>query len=310
MKAFKPGFGLYIAAGIGFFIFWLMVVFPSDALKSRVLTEIENRTAGRYQLEMKDMGISLMGGASLEGLKVYESSAGEKTLLFTTPNLDLDFSPFGLLSSKMDFDFVVAGTKHGEIEGSFKQEGSVLELEAEFDKYPVVDLALLKAKAKVGFSGELEGDLQLKLNSKNIQNNQGNVDLQLVNLATQAGTISLDPKDPGSGFPLPPIKLTGEEGSHVKVKVEKDKLKVESIKLMGGDIDLDLKGDVTMRGRSAQDYRLNLTGEMKLSENIGKALPFLFILEKQKNAEGVYPLRITGRFSRPNIRIGKFRVPI
>ena len=46
------------------------------------------------------------------------------------------------------------------------------------------------------------------------------------------------------------------------------------------------------------------------AEQLSKALPFLFIIEQQKNAEGIYPLNITGRLSKPSIRIGKFDLPI
>lgn len=310
MKTFQPKLWLYILAGGAFFLFWMMVVFPSDSLKSRVLTEIENRTGGRYQLDMEEMDISLLGGATLEKLKVHQKTPEGKTLLFTTPNLDLDFSPFGMLSGEIDFDFTVEGNKQGEIEGFLKKEEGVTELEAEFDEYPLADVAWIKSKAKVGLDGSLGGNVELKLDPKNTQANQGNIDLQLENVATQPGSISLDPSDPNAALPLPVIKLSGEEGSHIKAKVEKDKLKVSSIKLTGGDVELSLQGDITLRGRSARDYRLNLKGDMQLSETLNQALPFLFILEKQKNAQGVYPLRITGRISRPNIRIGKFRVPI
>jgi hypothetical protein len=36
----------------------------------------------------------------------------------------------------------------------------------------------------------------------------------------------------------------------------------------------------------------------------------LFLIEKQKNEQGIYPLSLTGRLGRPNIQIGKFRVPM
>ena len=40
----RPKFSifLYLGAGVLFFLFWLIWVFPTDALKSRILTEIEN----------------------------------------------------------------------------------------------------------------------------------------------------------------------------------------------------------------------------------------------------------------------------
>jgi len=52
MKSSKFRMLLYVAAGIFFFVFWLVWVFPTDALKSRILTEIENQTQGRYKFDV------------------------------------------------------------------------------------------------------------------------------------------------------------------------------------------------------------------------------------------------------------------
>lgn len=73
---------------------------------------------------------------------------------------------------------------------------------------------------------------------------------------------------------------------------------------------MDLKGKLTLRGKSFKDYRLSFAGGLKISENLVKAVPFLMILDQQKNKQGIYPLTITGRVGKPIIRIGKFKLPI
>lgn len=307
----KSSIILYIGAGILFFFFWLYIVFPYDALQSRVITEIENQTGGRYKIDMKDMEISLLfGNVTFEDLKVSEMIGGKKQLLLKTPVLEIGFSPLGLLSQKMDFDFYLEGNKKGEIEGDFRQEGATTELNMEFDEFPLSELKFLAAKAKVGLKGSVEGEVQLKMNPKNPSQNNGIVDLQLINLKMDPTSIALDPSDPASAMTIPAIKFTGPKGSHIKAKVLKDNLDIQSVKFMGGDLDLDLKGKVTLKGRTPQDYRLNIKGGFKMTEALTKALPFLFILEKQRDDKGVYPLTITGRMGKPNIQIGKFRVPL
>jgi len=299
-----------LVAGAFFFIFWMIVVFPYDALQSRVITEIQNQTGGRYQIDMKDMDISLFGSVTFDDLKVHEQAGAKKNLLLKTPKLKVGFSPLGMLSNKVDFDFYLEGNKKGEIEGSYALEDGTTLLEIEFDEFPLTEFRFLAKKAKVGLKGILEGEIDLKFDPENPSGNEGKIDIELENLSTDPTSITLDPGDPASAMSIPGIKLTGAKGSHIKASILKDKLDIQSIKFTGGDLDLDLKGSVSLKGRRPEDYRLDIKGGFKMSENLTKALPFLFIIEKQKNAQGVYPLTVTGRLGKPNIQIGKFRVPM
>jgi type II secretion system protein N len=307
---FKPGLILYVVAGVAFFLFWLVVVFPYDALQSRVITEIQNRTKGRYQIEMKDMDLSLFGSVTFDDLKVHEQGGGKKELVLKTPLLKLGFSPFGVLSNKIDYDFFLKGAKTGELEGSYAQNNGSTELTLEFDKFPLADLKFLMQKAKVGLTGSLDGEVDLRISPRDPGDNDGKIDMQLSNLATEPTSIMLDRNDPASAMSLPEIKLSGPKGSHIQATVVKDQLQIQSIKLTGGDLELDLKGSVQLVGESAQDYRINIEGGFKMTDKLAQALPILFLIEKQKNEQGIYPLIFAGRLGRPNVQIGKFRVPL
>lgn len=307
----KPNLFVYILAGVVFFIFWLVVAFPYDALESRVLTEIENQTGGRYKIEMKDMDISLFGSVSFEDLKISEKGAPKGQVLLATPTLEIGFSPLGLMSNEVDLEFYMEGKKSGEIEGDFKQEGPSIELNANFDEFPLAELKFLTQKAKVGIVGNLEGEIaDLRFNPIDSSQNQGDVRLQFENVKLEATKIKLDPSDPSSDIEIPAIKLSGDRGSQFIAKLTLDKFNIEDITFKGGDVELDLKGSITMRGKKPGEYRLSLKGQFKLSDKLTKAIPLLGLLEAQKTAEGVYPLTITGRVQKPNIKIGKFRIPI
>ena len=71
----------------------------------------------------------------------------------------------------------------------------------------------------------------------------------------------------------------------------------------------ELKGKIFLSSRMA-NYRLNLRGQFSVSEKLNEAFPFLFIVDSQKKEDGSYPLSITGRISRPSIKIGTFTVPL
>jgi len=305
---FKSNPLFYLAAGGFFFILWLLIVFPYDALESRFITEIENQTGGQYRFKMKDIDVSLFGNVELTGLQIFERSQGKEILLLKTPELNLDFSPFALLSQKLDFNFTLAGQKTGEIEGSLSQDGDKLELELEFDHYPLEDWAFLKGKTDVLLRGTLEGKLELRLNAADSKSNQGKIDIKLVNLSVDPTKILLDPSDPNSAMELPKITLSKKKGSHIKGKLQQNKFELESITLKGGDLDLDLKGRLTLRPNNLKRSRLSVKGVFRISDSLIQSVPLLGLLEAQKNEKGEYPLRLSGRLENPKIRIGKFWV--
>ena len=259
---------------------------------------------------MSEMDISLLGSVTFEDLKINERVGGKKNLLLKTPKFKVGFSPLGLMSKKMDFEFFLKGDKSGEIEGDFRQEGPETEINLELDDFPLAELKFLSSKAKVGLKGNVDGELKIKFDRTNAKRNDGNIDLNFENLMTEPTSIALDPSDPASAMTIPAIKLSGAKGSHIRAQVKQDRLDVQSIKLTGGDLNLDLKGSISLRGRTPRDYRLDIKGNFKVSPQLSKALPFLFLIEKQRNDKGEFPLSITGRVGKPNVNIGKFRIPL
>ena len=302
---------LYTAAGFFFFLFWLVWVFPTDALKSRILTEIENQTQGRYKFDVGSLDISVFGSVTFHNLKVSEGiGEGEKVLL-KTPKLKLSFSPFALssMAKNPNLDFYLKGSK-GELEGKYRQDGDEFQLTANFDQFPLADLGIIGAKAKVDLTGTLDGDIDLNINKADSSKNSGTIDLSLLNLTMGPKRIALDPSAPESAMEIPEIKLSGPKDSGIQGEVQKENLELSSIHLKGGDLDLDLSGRVVMQGPKSGDYRLAVQGTFGIAEALAKALPVLFLIEQQKNPQGVYPLNITGRLAKPSIRIGTFNLPI
>jgi len=303
----KPNLVLYIAAGVFFFIFWMMVVFPRDALESRILNEIENQSGGRYRVEMKDMDLSLLGSVEFEKLKVLERVGSKDEVLLDTPMFELGFSPLGILSKKTDFSFAMEGNKKGDLEGDFRQKNGETELNVEFDEFPIEDLKFLASKVQLDIRGDLEGVVRFNVNSESPNENKGKIDLNLNGLRLEKGRIRLDPKDPASAMDLPQVQITGKSGSHIKATLNRDKLEVQSIALTGGDLVLRLKGQIILRGNNPQAYRLALEGELQVGKKLSDILPLSY-LKLKKNAQGAYPLALKGPLAKPQIWSGKTRL--
>ncbi|MCE9624226.1 MAG: type II secretion system protein GspN [Deltaproteobacteria bacterium] len=311
MKSAKFRMVLYVAAGIFFFVFWLVWVFPTDALKSRILTEIENQTQGRYKFDVGSLDIGILGSITFNDLKVSEGVGDTEKTLLKTPKLKLSFSPLALgsLAKKPDIDFYIKGSK-GQLEGNYHQDGDEFDLTASFKQFPIADLGMISAKAKIDLTGSLDGDIDLRLNKADTNKNEGSIDLRLIDLTMASTRVALDPTAPDQAMEIPQIKLTGAKDSGIKGEVKKENLEISAIDLKGGDLDLNLSGRVVLQGAKASDYRLALQGGFSLTEALAKALPILFIIEQQKNPQGVYPLNMTGRLGKPSIRVGTFNLPI
>ncbi len=300
---------LYVVGGIFFFVFWLIVLFPTDVVKSRVINQIENQTHGRYKIDIKDLSLTMFGNLKLKEVKVSEGVGSEQKVLFKAPKVKLIVSYLSLLSSKIESDFKITGTK-GDVDGSIHQDGDEFGIYLDFDDYSLADVGWLTAKSKVPLKGVLDGVFDIHINRVDPLQDTGKVDLKLINFATQATTISFDPSSPEATVPIPSIKLSGSKGSLLQGDVKRGALEVNSFLLNGGDIQLDLKGRVLLQAKTVGDYRLNLQGVFSIADPVMKALPIAFLLESQKTPKGDYPLSISGRVGKPAIRIGTFNLPI
>jgi type II secretion system protein N len=300
---------LYVMAGIFFFVFWVLVLFPTEAVKSRVINQIENQTQGRYKVDIKDLSLTMFGNLKLKEVKVTEVAGTDQKPLFESPKVKLIVSYLSLLSNHIKSDFYIKGTK-GEVEGSVSQEGDEFLLDLDFDEYSLADVGWFAAEAKVPLKGKLDGEFNVRVNRMDYTQDTGKINLKFINLATASTSVSLDPSTPEATVTLPPIKLTGEKGSVLIGEVKKGNLEISSFTLSGGDIKLDLKGRVLLQAKDLADYRLNLQGFFQIADPIMKALPIAFLLESQKTPNGDYPLQIGGRLGKPTIRIGTFNLPI
>jgi len=96
---------------------------------------------------------------------------------------------------------------------------------------------------------------------------------------------------------------------HSKLLERGGNFEVKGMQLAGGDISLDSNGKI-YGARSIDNYRFNLRGNLKVSQEVADKLQILSLVEKQKTADGAYPFTITGRVTKPSIRIGEFKLPI
>ncbi len=160
-------------------------------------------------------------------------------------------------------------------------------------------------QSKIDPRGEVNGKIDLQIDRLNPLRSEGKIMLDLSDLAINASTVRLGEME----MPVPETILTEKKGSRIELDISKGAVAVNSFKLAGGDLQLSLTGKVFLAA-NADNYRFNLSGAFSASEKLEKALPFLFVVEKQKAMDGSYPISIAGRLARPIVKIGTFTIPM
>lgn len=283
------------------FLYW---VFPYDALKDRILSGIERQLGSGLQVSARSLEPHWFTGVEIEDLAI--EGAGDRGLveLVKFRRVKARAALIPLIFGSVRVRFVVDVGK-GEISGNARVGDDVINVNVELDDLNLADFAFLQERTGLRFVSRIGGKLELAINRQQPVRSTGSVDIAFHDLrigASQlkAGELVLE---------VPDLTLAKGKESRLNVALGRGTITIERFVFAGGDLGLDLKGKVFLSSR-VDNYRLNLRGSFSASQKFGEALPFLFIIDSQKQEDGSYPLSITGRISRPSIKIGTFTVPM
>ena len=143
----------------------------------------------------------------------------------------------------------------------------------------------------------------MEIYPSNPSRNNGSIKLKIDKLQTEAGTIK-------EFIELPALTLAAPEGkSQIDLVMNRGSMEIQAMELKGGDLTIDMGGKVYFTQR-VRNFRFNIRGKLGLGPKIIEAIPLIASMKKYKGEDGLYPVSVTGQMHRPNIRIGKFRVPL
>jgi type II secretion system protein N len=286
------------------FVFFLYWVFPYDALKERILGDVERQLGGGLQVSAKSLEPHWFTGVEIENLEVegpgergmvklvkfgrVRARAGLLSLIFGSPNIKF----------RLDIG-------KGEISGRAKMGQDTIALKVDVDDLNLADFAFIRARTGLNIVSRIDGKADLKINRQQAARSTGNIGVTFENLRLVGSQLNLG----DLALEIPDLLIAKGKDSRIKMSLGKGTMTFENFDLKGGDLGLELKGKVFLSRRPA-NYRLNLRGQFSVSEKLNEAFPFLFIVDSQKKPDGSYPLSITGRVSRPSIKIGTFTVPL
>lgn len=292
-----PVFALFCVLVFSIFLF------PFDSVKNRISAELENVLGGDYTITIKDLSPAFLSGVVLKDVEIRPRGLPEAPPVKLS-RAKLKFAIFPLLSGATEVDFDLRAGR-GKAVGAFSWKRGGMELELKMDRYDLAVTQILSQKAGVPISGVMSGTVDLEIYPQDPLRNAGQIVLNISEM--KIGALHLG----GGMVETPPIQLTpaGAPPSKIEVVVNRGNFEVKTVQFTGGDLDLQANGKI-YGARQVDNYRFNLKGSIKISKELADKIPFLLALEKQKTPEGIFPFTITGRISKPSIRIGEFKVPI
>lgn len=151
----------YIAFFVAAFFVFLFMTFPGDIVKQRIVSEIQNSTP--YKVDIQSAEVSALLNVNLKGVKIYKSQNQflELDSLTIKPSLFSVFSD----STKIPFNAKLHG---GEIEGTVrlsKQNNGIQEVQATIKQVKVDSIpALLSQDGEGGIqiNGVIDGELYVQ----------------------------------------------------------------------------------------------------------------------------------------------------
>ncbi|MBI2346007.1 MAG: type II secretion system protein GspN [Deltaproteobacteria bacterium] len=293
----------YAGLTLGVFCACLYWTFPYHLVKERLIAVVEQQFGGVLAVSIEKFSPSWFTGAKLKGIKIETRSVDGPKPVWTADRVRVRVGLISLLVGSPKVRFAVK-SKGSRINGMFRRVENGFQLDLECDPLDLSELIYLKQTSGANLAGTIEGNLRLVMNTAQVVQSVGEIQLAFKQWKVSAGSkISLGPM--GQLEVKEDLVLTKGEGSGLQVTIAKGIADVAGLKLAGGDVEMDLKGQAFLSQRIA-NVRMNVSGQMKIASKVEQILPFLFLLEKQKQPDGTYPLTMAGNLNRPQIKIGEF----
>lgn len=283
-------------------VVFFIILFPFESVKDRFAREMEQKMGGSYSISIGSLSPALFTGVVLKDVEIKPRGAPDASPVKLS-KAKLKFSLLSILGGNLEVHYDLRANQ-GRAEGFFSWKKSGMVLDLKMNSFDLAMAGFLAQQMGVPLTGLVNGNVNLELYSQDPLRNTGNISLEMPDL--HLGELSLG----GGALQFPPLNLVQSGGSPSKVNllIDKGNIEVQGVQL-SGDLDFQASGKI-YGARKTENYRFNLQGTFKVSPAVADKIPLLMAIEKQKGADGSYPFTITGRISKPSIRIGEFKVPI
>lgn len=317
-------YGGYAGWFMAAFVVGVFLTFPLDDMKPLIISMAEDQMGKGKQgphgvdpkLEMESLRLS---GFGVRANRVMVQLASRDP--DPGPTIDLDsvavgVSPLSLLTKAKTVTFDVdayGGDASGSV--SVDEKGNVHDADISVDDIDLSKIILVQAKLGVPIGGKVSLDADLDLGPTPEKDGNGRVKLDVKGLTLGPGNLKLAAAF--GGFELPAVdvgNLTGE------IPVDKGKGTLTNVKLDGKDVQAELLGDISFKGK-LQMSRLDVDGWFALTPAfLEREKKFQSLLElgesmggmgggpslsKAKDEEGHYWFSLKGPLQNPSATLAR-----
>lgn len=301
-------YALYVLSFVVSFLFFAYWMFPMEAVKGRIITSAEQALGPEYVVQIGKIKTHWLSGVRLENFTVSRLQQGKEEMVLEAGRVTARAGLFSLIfgNPKIGFDLRMEKMRaHGTIRRSEGGWG----LDASLANVDLSRIPWLRQKLGLSLVSSIDGNVQLNYDAKQPLRTAGRMEFSTDLLSLKGGDLPLG--DMGT-FPLPDLSLASKN-SQFRAAVEKGAINLETLRLKGEDLHLELAGKIFL-APSVDRYRMNLQGKIQFSPKVWDAVDPLLPekwfseLKKQKTPDDTFPLSISGQLASPQIYSGAVAV--
>ncbi len=299
------------------FSFFIYYTFPFHIFKDKVSWEIERFLGKGYRVNIAHLEPEFLLGAMFENLVIEKLDQGKNNQLIQVKKAYISKS---LFSSAIDYSIQIG---RGEIDGWASINSTSLDLNLECDELSLNDVGWVKELSGFLFHGRIDGDIELDLDLNRISRSNGNIAIDLKNIEindiiTSVKKVIAKQNNPMlasvpamlNDMNITRLVLSQKKGSYLKGKIRNGVLQLEGFRLTQGDIELELRGRVTLNRNPNRIRFSGVQGYISAGEKMENLLSFVSVLGAKKDQQGRYKIELKGSVNKLDIRIGGKRLPL
>jgi type II secretion system protein N len=276
----------YAAFGLFIFVFFTYLNFPYNKLKDTLFSAIRQQTG--LSIEADDLRSTLSFGVILSDVHIQHDRMSLPDIKIAEIKATPSLLSLVTLQPKIKLSIDL---KTGMIKGFFQQKGGQHQaVGILFDEFSLKN-PLIQEFTKLPLNGRLNAFMNVSGNLQTKADLSGETRITLSNFKLEKTTVM--------NMPLPEIKISK---ANVAGHLQKNKFILKKLDIGSDkdDLQADGSGDIMLNPRKMGDSRLNLSFKFKLSKKLQSEFAlFLPFIDKSKQKDGFYHLKISGRLSSP-----------
>lgn len=298
----------YIVLGLIAYVMFLYWTFPFDQLKGRLEGAIEKSLGPDYDVRIANIAPSFVTGVVMKGVSLSVRSGSTTQTLLDVDKAKLRVGLFSLIFGNPEATFSLR-FKKSTIEGSLAKDDNIIRISAELDPLLISNVPWFANVSGLQLDCKIAGTLTMAMPTDGNKPSEGSVNLSFQGGELKAGSkISLG--EMGAKDIVVPMKFAESKDSKWTMKWSKGVVDLSQFKWSGGDFQLELGGQI-FSGVALASTRLNIKGNMILSPEFEKEFgDFVSVILKLKQADGSYPMSVSGNLSAPDVSVAETPVLI